>query len=66
MQLDKPQGSTSSACDRQRKADNRHREKYIADRQTDLSRHRTNDWYSHYQALVRSVPDLGTTSTNEW
>lgn len=32
----------------------------------DKSRRRTNGWYSHYQALVCSVPAVGTECTNDW
>ncbi|MDY6205789.1 MAG: hypothetical protein SPI30_03430 [Prevotella sp.] len=27
-------------------------------------RHRTNVWYGSYQALVATVPDVGTDATN--
>ncbi|MDY6205556.1 MAG: hypothetical protein SPI30_02240 [Prevotella sp.] len=30
------------------------------------TRHRTGHWYDDYQALVRSVPFVGTACTNEW
>ncbi|MDY6207158.1 MAG: hypothetical protein SPI30_10545 [Prevotella sp.] len=33
---------------------------------TERFRHRTNHWYSRYQALVRSVPAIGTRRTNDW
>ncbi|MDY6206219.1 MAG: hypothetical protein SPI30_05665 [Prevotella sp.] len=43
-----------------------HHHKAFSEYGTGRSCHRTTVWYSCYQALVRTVPIIGTRRTNDW